>query len=132
MNWYDDPRFKREIGAEQTPNVADLCSDVTVTSHSDREKYCIECKHNRAVANQSYCGATCRKRAQRRREQVKLALSLAMYELGKIRDTIKRREYVIDPVADLKRLKAEINDLLLLAGDKDEMARVQMLNDRSM
>ncbi len=102
-----------------------------MTSHSDRQKYCIECKHQPAVENQSYCGATCRKRAQRRREQVKLALPLAMHELSKIRDTIKRREYVIDPIADLKRLKAEINDLLLLAGDSEERARVQMLNDRA-
>jgi hypothetical protein len=55
-----------------------------------------------------------------------------MYELGKIRDSIKRRERVPDFVEDLKRLKAEINDLLLLAGEREAMERQQMLQDRAM
>lgn len=76
------------------------------------------------------CSDKCRKRRQRRKQQARQAFSVAMRELGKVRDSIKRREDVDKHIADLQRLKGEINDLLVLAGDKDAMARLQMLEDR--
>lgn len=101
-----------------------------MTSHSER--YCSECKHNPVSGKALFCSPKCRKAAQRRREAARLALPLAMYELGKIRDSIKRKERVPDFIADLKRLKGEINDLLLLAGDIDAVERNAMLTQRKI
>src|SRR6185369_16965504 len=94
------------------------------------KKYCSECKQELdkwGRIDQTTCGVKCRKRRERRQAQALLALPLAMRELGKIRDSIKRRERVPEFVEELKRLKAEINDLLLLAGDDDAMNKRQML-----
>lgn len=55
-----------------------------------------------------------------------------MYELGKIGDSIKRKERVPDFIGDLKRLRLEINDLLLLAGDIEQKELVAMLNQRRL
>lgn len=102
-----------------------------MTGHSER--YCIECKSKPVTGEkQICCSAKCRKKRQRRIEQARLALPLAMYELGKIRDSIKRKECVPDFIADLKRLKGEINDLLLLAGDIDAVERNAMLTQRKI
>jgi hypothetical protein len=81
---------------------------------------------------QKTCSPACRKKRQRRQQQARLALPLAMYELGKIRDSIKRKEGVPEFIADLKRLRGEIDDLLLLAGDIDTRERIAMLNQRKM
>lgn len=134
MNWYDDPKFKRPLG--------DLDRDVTMTSHttpgesvtelSHNRRYCSECKAVPVRNGQQTCSDSCRKKRQRRRQQARLAHPLAMYELSKIRDSIKRRERVPDFIADLKALKAEINDLLLLAGDVEAVERNAMLQQRAM
>ncbi|MBI1278187.1 MAG: hypothetical protein GC179_08675 [Anaerolineaceae bacterium] len=96
------------------------------------ERYCSECKTRQVRRGQITCSPACRKKRQRRQEQARLALPLAMYELGKIRESIKRKERVPDFIADLNRLKAEINDLLLLAGDIDSVERNAMLMQRKM
>ena len=103
---------------------------VTMTSHTER--YCCECKRKPVDGKALFCSAGCRKRAQRRKHNARLALPLAMYELGKIRDSIKRRERLPDFISDLNRLQAEIFDLLHLAGDEEEMARRDMLARRPM
>jgi hypothetical protein len=93
-------------------------------------KYCSECREELPAycrIDQTTCIPKCRKARERRQKQARLALPLAMYELGKIRDSIKRHERVPDFINDLKRLKAEINDLLLLAGDTESMERREMI-----
>lgn len=101
-----------------------------MTGHSER--YCVECKRNPVRGKALFCGSKCRKHAQRRREQARLAHPLAMYELSKIRDSIKRKERVPDFIADLQHLKAEINDLLLLAGEISAVERNAMLSQRKI
>lgn len=96
-----------------------------MTSHT-----CAECKQPMDGKGQT-CSPKCRKRRQRRQHEARLALPLAMYELGKIRDSLKRRERISDFTADLLRLKAEINDLLVLAGEPDSIAKVEMLSARA-
>jgi hypothetical protein len=81
---------------------------------------------------QKTCSPACRKKRQRRQEQARLALPLALHELGKIRDSIKRKERVPDFIGDLKRLRSEIDDLLLLAGDIDARERNAMLSQRKI
>jgi hypothetical protein len=54
-----------------------------------------------------------------------------MNELYKIRDSLKRREDVDTLAADLRWLKAEIDDLLALAGDTDTLLKRQMFEDRA-
>jgi hypothetical protein len=99
------------------------------------ERYCSECKKeiNRyARSDVETCSATCRKRRERRQDKARRAFPLAMYELGKIRESLKHRERVPDFIAELQRLKAEINDLLVLAGEPESMARLKMLEDRAI
>lgn len=122
-SWMDDPKFKRPIGA-------DLDRGVTMTSHTGR--YCSECKTVQVRRGQKTCSPACRKKRQRRQQQARLAQPLAMHELGKIRDSIKRRERVPDFIADLKYLRQEINDLLLLAGEIDQKELVSFLNQRRL
>jgi len=55
-----------------------------------------------------------------------------MYELAKIRDSIKRKERMPEFIADLKYLKREIDDLLHLAGDTEVVALYSMLNQRKL
>lgn len=93
-------------------------------------RYCSECKSVKVRRGQITCSPACRKKRQRRQEQARLSLPLAMFELGKIGDSIKRKERVLDFIADLNRLKAEINDLLLLAGKIDAVERNAMLSQR--
>lgn len=75
------------------------------------------------------CSDTCRKRLQRIRQREKQAWLRAMNELQTIRAGIKRKERVPEFIAELNRLKGELNDLLLLAGDPDELGRLGMLQD---
>lgn len=77
------------------------------------------------------CGSTCRKRRERRQAKAARAFPRAMYELGQIRDGLKRRERVPDYVAELQRLKQEVNDLLVLAGEPGLAALLQTLGDRA-
>jgi len=49
-----------------------------------------------------------------------------------MRGGIKRRENVQQSIEQLKELKAQINDLLQLAGDDEELSRRTMLEGRSL
>lgn len=91
-----------------------------MTGHGN---YCSECRKDCLGTT---CSAKCRKRRQRRQSEARIAHSMVMFELGKIRDSIKRREDTNKHIQDLTRLKAEISDLLLLAGDADAMRLHEM------
>jgi len=95
---------------------------------------CSECKQpfdGYHLASKSTCSLKCRKRRERRQKDAHAAWILALHELGKIRDSIKRRENVKEFIPQLQRLKGEINDLLLLAEEPEAMARLQMLEGRA-
>lgn len=82
--------------------------------------------------NKKFCSATCRKRWSRRGDALKLASGEIMYQLGQVRMTIKQWDDLTpDAIQILNRMKAEINDLLLLAREPDAMAKVGMLYERS-
>lgn len=104
---------------------------VTGLSHN-----CTECKQplplyrDGRTPKRVTCSPKCRKRRERRMKDQHSAYILALHELQKMRDGIKRREQLADFREQLNRLKGEINDLLLLAGDGDALARRQMLEDR--
>ncbi len=83
------------------------------------------------LASKTTCGPKCRKKRERRRQLARLAFPLAMYELSKIRDSLKRREDIEKFTEDLKRLKAEIGDLLLLAGEADAVAKREMFESHA-
>lgn len=100
---------------------------VTITSHT---KQCAECKKPMSGKGLT-CSAKCRKARQRRKQQAGLAFPLAFHELQVMRDTIKRGEHDSRMVDELKRLQAEIKDLLLLAGDQDALARQEMFAARA-
>lgn len=114
---------------------------MTVTSHIipntpygtelSHTRYCSECKVMPIEGRAITCSARCRKERQRRKQKARLAMPLAMHELFKIQDSLKRREDVEMFMADLQRLKAEINDLLLLAGEKDALAKREMFEVRA-
>lgn len=92
-------------------------------SHSGQ---CSECRKP-ITGDATTCSAKCRKRRQRRQQQAAEAYPLAMHELQVMRDGIKRGENVPRTIEELKRLQAEIRDLLVLAGDPDAVSRQQML-----
>lgn len=108
----------------------------TVRTHRDiAGSHCTECKAPLDVywyssKSRSTCGDKCRKRRERRLKDSRSAWIGALHEIGKMRDLIKRRENDQATIEQLNRLKAEINDLLQLAGDADEQSRRQMLQDR--
>lgn len=89
---------------------------------------CTEC---REPCKGITCSMKCRKRRERRQREARTAHAVVMHELSKIRVSLKRRENVTKLADDLKRLKGEINDLLLLAGDADAMNKHLMLTDIS-
>lgn len=95
---------------------------------------CIECGkelerwHSR---QQLTCSAKCRKRRERRQKDQQSAHTLAMRELQKMRDGIKRGEELERYREQLMRLRDEINDLLLLAKDADQLAKREMLEARA-
>ncbi len=91
---------------------------------------CVICRkpfEGRHLLSKITCGPKCRKRLQRLRQQETLAFPLAMHELQMMCGAIKRREKLERNISDLKRLKAEIDDLLHLAGDKEIVKRREML-----
>lgn len=94
-----------------------------MTSHRNE---CSECRKPCAGIT---CSTKCRKRRQRRRQEAQLVLPLVVTELGKIRACLKRREDVPHFIEQLKRLKGEVNDLLLFAGDEDALSRHEMLTE---
>lgn len=107
---------------DRFPHV-EFTAGVTVTRHN-----CSECRKP-CVGEKLTCSDKCRKRRQRRQRDARAAHHMVMFELGKIRDSLKRRETVPKFIADLQRLKAEINDLLLMAGDEDALNRHTMLTE---
>ena len=95
---------------------------------------CSECKtpfDSFHLASKTTCSPKCRKRRERRQKEQHAAHILAMREIQKMRDGIKRRESLHDFRAQLQYLRDEINDLLLLANEPDAMARREMLEDRA-
>lgn len=103
---------------------------VTGLSHTTRK--CTECRSELIGDQQQVtCSPKCRKRRERRQKDQQSAHVGAMLELQKIRDGIKRGEELKRYRDQLQRLKAEINDLLLLAKDPDAMAQREMLEDRA-
>lgn len=93
-----------------------------MTSHG-AVNYCSECRKSCPGIT---CSDKCRKRRNRRQRDARTAHHLVMFELSKIRDSIKRREDTNKHIQDLTRLKGEISDLLLLAGDADAMRLHEM------
>lgn len=95
---------------------------------------CSECRkpfEGLHLVSKTTCSPKCRKRRERRQKDAHSAYILALHELGKIRDSLKRRENVEDFIPQLQRLKGEINDLLLLAGEADALAKREMLEARA-
>jgi len=101
--------------------------EFSVTGHGHN---CSECRKP-CEGEKLTCSDKCRKRRNRRQRDARTAIHLVMFELGKIRDSLKRRETTPRFIADLNRLKAEINDLLLMAGDADAVQRHSMLTEVS-
>lgn len=79
------------------------------------------------LLSQVTCGDTCRKRLQRQRQREKEAMIKVMSEPQLIRGAIKRKERIPEFISELNRLKGEINDLLLLAGDSDQKSKHEMM-----
>lgn len=99
--------------------------DVTSPGHT-----CSECKRpltGRALT----CSPKCRKARERRQKDAHSAHIMAMHELHKIRDSLKRHEDIDHFREQLHRLRDEITDLLLLAKDADVLARQEMLEARA-
>lgn len=95
---------------------------------------CSECKtpfEGMHLVSKTTCSPKCRKRRERRQKDAQSAWILALHELGKIRDSLKRREDVEQFIPQLQRLKGEINDLLLLAGEADAISKREMLEARA-
>lgn len=76
------------------------------------------------------CSPTCRKRRERRQKQAQSAWVVVIRELQPVRDAIKKGEDLELYREQLKRLKAEISDLLMLAKDTDTMEARAMLESR--
>ena len=78
-----------------------------------------------------FCGQNCRKAYSRRRDKITRGRDATMSGLGQLRLVIKKHADLRPEAAEMLRyLRQEINDLLLLAGDKDAQQRTAMLNDR--
>lgn len=102
----------------------EITPGVTPTSHT-----CSECKKSMpGDAQRVTCSDKCRKRRERRQKDQHSAYIMALHELQKMRDGIKRGETVKDYRDQLIRLKDEINDLLLLANESNAVARREMLS----
>jgi len=84
------------------------------------------------LLSQKTCGPSCRKRLQRLRASEAEVYSRIMSQFQIMRGGIKRRENVQQSIEQLKELKAQINDLLQLAGDDEELSRRTMLEGRSL
>lgn len=97
-----------------------------------RRHVCTECKNELPGSYRDKrvtCSPKCRKRRERRQKDAHSAWILAMHELQKMRDSIKRGEQVLEMRDQLLRLKDEINDLLLLANESNAVQRRSFLND---
>lgn len=81
------------------------------------------------LASKTTCSATCRKARERRIAKSPDIYLICLSALGDMRKGIKRRENLEVFISQLERLKGEINDLLLLAGHKESVDRLAMLND---
>ena len=97
---------------------------------------CTECRKPLPVndarkAKRVTCSDVCRKKRERRQREARVAWLDAMNDLGKMRESIKRGEFVPEMKDQLYRLRAEINDLLYLAKDADQLALQEMLYERS-
>lgn len=93
---------------------------------------CSECREELPLwhnPNQVTCSPKCRKQRERRQKDAHSAYILALQEMQKMRDSVKRRESLSDFRAQLIRLRDEANDILLLANDPDAMARREMFED---
>lgn len=78
------------------------------------------------------CSEACRKRRQRRLHSINQHWLEVMNALNRMRGDIKRRdseEILKIYTGQLIYLKTEINDLLLLAKDKDALDKQQMMSD---
>lgn len=130
----------------ENPNARSLCD--TSTSQTDLQHLkslygddyipyewvfggqCAVCKkpfEGMHLLSQVTCGDTCRKRLQRLRQREKEAMAKVMSELQIMRGGIKRKERLPEFINELNRLKGEINDLLLLAGDSDQKSKHEMM-----
>lgn len=103
---------------------------IGVTSPGHTSRVCSECKKPLQSGAAVTCSAKCRKRRERRQKDQHAAWVMALHHLSQIRDALKRGEDIAHHQACLIRLKDEIYDLLVLAGDKDMLARLDMLNAR--
>lgn len=109
-------------------NVTKLCHRRCTTYHNK----CSECGldlerwHNKSKMT---CSPKCRKQRERRQKDAHSAYILALQEMQKMRDSVKRRESLSDFRAQLIRIRDEANDILLLANDPDAMARREMFED---
>lgn len=110
------------MNVTQLSHSIELKTDVTSTSHT-----CSECR-NPIKPEAVTCSAKCRKRRERRQKDQHSAYIMALHELQKMRDGIKRGETIKDYRQQLNRLKDEINDLLLLVKDPDAVERREMLS----
>jgi hypothetical protein len=93
---------------------------------------CSECSKSLGgwhSAAKKTCSPACRKHRQRRIDRMPVNWLDVMTGLNLMRTDIKRRENIDLYIEQLKYLKVEINDLLLLAGDKDAQEKVQMVSD---
>jgi len=89
--------------------------------------YCSECK--KEISDKATtCSATCRKHRQRRKAEAKANFNRMFWYLEVYRRAIK--DNLISEktaIAELIRIKDEINDLLLLANEENAKARVAMM-----
>lgn len=91
---------------------------------------CEECKQpfeGKHLVSKTTCGPKCRKRRERRQKDAYSAHVVIVMELQKLRDAIKRGETIPDYLAQLQRIKSEVNDLLLLARDPDALSKHEMM-----
>jgi len=91
---------------------------------------CSECRKPTPSDQGVTCSARCRKRRERRIKDQQSAWILALHEIGKMRDSIKRKECETKTMREqLIRIRDEINDLLLMVNDADMVARREMLSE---
>jgi hypothetical protein len=122
-----------------TPQSRSVCD--WSTSQTDRQEYewieggrCSECKkefEGLHLASKTTCSAKCRKRRERRQKDSESAWVVVLQEMGKMRDGIKRGESLEKYLDQLRRIRGEVNDLLLLAKDPDARAKREMLEARA-
>lgn len=116
-----------------SPGHAFANGDVTGQGHRGG-CVCSECKKPlspRAKSGALTCSDKCRKRRERRQKLQHAVWIDAMHALVEIRDAIKRGEDIEHHISSLNRLKEEINDLLVLAGEQNAIERLAMFEARA-